>query len=66
MSVDSPFASHPNFDPKTDAAVAAWVLATRRQDWAAMTEQEQGMAYMDYFVSMSDDDLDEMLDGLSE
>lgn len=54
---DSPFAHHPNFDPATDAAVAAWVLATRRMDWAAMTEQEQGLAYMDYFVSMDDDDV---------
>lgn len=57
MVSDSPFAKHQNFDQKTDDAVAAWVLATQRKDWAAMTEREQGMAYMDYFVSMDDDDL---------
>lgn len=55
--IDSPFADHPNFDPATDAAVAAWVQATQRKDWSAMTEAEQGLAYMDYFVSMDDDDI---------
>lgn len=55
--VDSPFSAHPNYNPETDAAVAAWVLATRRRDWASMTEQEQALAYMDYFVSMDDEDL---------
>ncbi len=54
---DSPFSAHQNYDPETDAAVAAWVLATRRRDWASMTEAEQGLAYMDYFVSLDDDDL---------
>jgi hypothetical protein len=61
VSIDSPFSKHPNFSPKTDAAVAAWVLATQRKDWAAMTEAEQGSAYVDYFVSMSDDDCADML-----
>lgn len=60
MCADSPFATHPNFCPETDAAVAAWVLATKRMDWSAMTEAEQGLAYMDYFVSMSDEDLDSL------
>ena len=54
---DSPFSGHPNYDPETDAAVAAWILATRRMDWAAMTEAEQGRAYVDYFTQMDDDDL---------
>lgn len=58
---DSPFAAHPNFNPKVDAAVAAWVLATQRKDWTAMTEQEQGMAYMDFFVALDDADLDEFM-----
>jgi hypothetical protein len=58
---DSPFKNHPNFDPKVDAAVAAWVLATQRKDWVAMTEKEQGLAYMDFFVALDDDDLDEFM-----
>lgn len=56
--MDSEFELHPNFNPETDAAVAAWVLATRRLDWAAMTDAERAVAYMDYFVSMDDDDLE--------
>jgi hypothetical protein len=58
---DSPFKDHPNFDPRVDAAVAAWVLSTRRKDWAAMTEQEQGLAYMDFFVALDDADLEEFM-----
>lgn len=54
---DSPFSTHPNYNPETDAAVATWVLATRRRDWASMTEAEQALAYMDYFMSLDDEDL---------
>ena len=55
---DSPFSAHPNYDPATDAAVATWVLATKRRDWASMTEAEHGRAYIEYFLlSIDDDDL---------
>lgn len=56
---DSPFASRPNFDPALDAAVAAWVLATQRKDWTAMTAQEQALAYMDFLVQLPDEDIEE-------
>ena len=59
MDADSPFSKHPNFDPVLDAAIADWVLATRRKDWAAMTEAEQAMAYIDFMVDMDDDDVDD-------
>jgi hypothetical protein len=55
------YTDHPNYDPKVDAAVAAWVLATQRKDWTAMTEAERVNAYMAFFVALGDEDLDDFM-----